>query len=141
MKRALTLAVTLLAGASAVRAQDFKPTVQRIADAWERGDVGQLGGQASLKGMDLDFYGERLGPVAGRQASNSLRRLFDNRETLAIRIGSAREVRGETRRAAWVELTWITRVRGTSIPDSSTVFLALELDRDQWRITEIRIMR
>jgi hypothetical protein len=47
---------------------------------------------------------------------------------------------GENKRA-FVELTWVTRARGTSIPDSTTVLFSLELDQEQWRITEIRLMR
>lgn len=141
MKRALALAIGLLAISTAVRAQDLKSTVQRIAAAWERGNVGQLGSHAAQSGMDLDFYGERSGRVAGRQATSMLRLIFEERETIAIRIGSAKEVAGDTRRAAWVDLTWVNRRRGTTIPDSTTVFLALELDDDQWRITEIRLMR
>jgi len=140
MTRALSITVALLATATAVRGQDIKPAALRLARAWERADVNTIGGQAAKAGLSLDVGGERFGPVAGRQAAAILKRVFDERETMSTSVGSARELHGENRRA-FVELTWVTRSRGTSIPDSTTVLFSLEYDREQWRITEIRLMR
>lgn len=140
MKRTLPFALMLLALATAVRAQDIKPEAQRLAAAWERADVNMLGNQAAKSGLSIDIGGERIGPVAGRLAATMLKRVFDERETMSASVGAAREMHGENRRA-FVEITWVTRSRGTSIPDSTTVLLSLELESEQWRITEIRLMR
>jgi hypothetical protein len=140
MKRTLTLAVAFLGIAAAVRAQDFKPAAQRIAAAWSRADVGSLGAQAAKAGLSIDLGGGSVGPLAGRQAAAALRRLFDDRETVSIDIATAKEMPGEPKRG-YVELNWVTRTRGTRISERSTVFVALELDREDWRITEIRMMR
>ncbi len=140
MRRVLSLSVALLAIASSASGQAIGPAAQRLAAAWERGDVNTLGEQVARAGLSLDVGGERIGPVTGRMATAALKRLFDDRETVSAEVGSAREMRGESRRA-WVELTWVTRSRGTSIPDSTTVLFSLEFDGERWRITEIRLMR
>jgi len=140
MTRALTFAMALLAAATTARGQDLKPAAQRLAAAWERADVNTLGDLVARSGLSLDVGGERVGPVAGRQAAAMLKRVFDERETMSASVGAAREMHGENRRA-FVEITWVTRSRGTSIPDSTTVLFSLELEREQWRITEIRLMR
>lgn len=140
MTRSLTITVALLAAATSASGQDIGPAANRLAQAWASADVNTLGGQAAKTGLSLDVGGERVGPVSSRQASAILKRVFDERETMSARVGSAREMHGENRRA-FVELTWVTRSRGTSIPDSTTVLFSLELDGEQWRITEIRLMR
>jgi hypothetical protein len=52
----------------------------------------------------------------------------------------AREIDGEPRRA-YIELTWVTRPKGTSETDRSTVFFSFVIEDGQWRVTEIRHMR
>ncbi len=139
MSRSLLVAGALLCAAAGAKAQDFRPVAQHIASAWQRGDVTAVLGQLARAGVSLDVSGERVGPLTGRQAASALRHLFDERQTVETRVGTAKELPGQPRRA-WVELTWITRSRGTSIPESSTVFVALELERDRWLITEIRLL-
>jgi hypothetical protein len=142
MTRALVLTLSLLAVASSAHAQGIRPAAQHIAQAWQRGDVNTIGNLAATNGLSLDVGGERVGPVDSRRAAAILKRVLDldDRETMSVSVGSAREMHGETKRA-FVELTWVTRSRGTSIPDSTTVLFSLELVQEQWRITEIRLMR
>jgi hypothetical protein len=140
MKRAIVLAVALLGATQAANAQDFRPVVDRLAKAWERGDISAVGSHAASLGLSLDVEGRRTGPLAERQAASALRRLFDDRETIAINPGIAKELDGEPRRA-FAELTWITRARGTTIPESSTLVFTLELEKGRWRVTEIRLIR
>lgn len=139
--RRLAFAVLLAGLATSAHAQEFRPAAQRIASAWQRGDVGTLGAQASPEGLSIDLAGERVGPYGtGRQAAAALKRLFEDRETVSISIATAKETGGEPRRG-YVELNWVTRARGSRIPERSVVVVALEVDHDQWRITEIRLMR
>ena len=140
MKRALGLSAVFVAAVSGASGQDIRPAAQRIANAWQRADVGVIADQVARSGLSLDFGGQRVGPVAGRQATTMLRRVFEERETMSVRVGSVKEMEGKTRRG-YVEVSWTTRARGTSIPDTTTVLFSLELDGDQWRITEIRLMR
>ena len=140
MKRALVLTAVLLSVASTVRAQDFRPVVQQLARGWQKGDFSVLGSHTASIGLSLDVEGRRLGPLPGRQAAAALRRLLDERETVSVRISMQKEIEGSPRRA-FAELSWETRPRGTTIPTRSTVFVALELEGDRWRFTEIRLMK
>ena len=40
---------------------------------------------------------------------------------------------------AFGEVTWMMQPRGTTIPERVTVFVAWVLQKDRWRITEIRL--
>jgi len=140
MKRALALTAMLLAVAATAHAQDFRPVVQQLARGWQRGDFSVLGSHTASMGLSLDVEGRRLGPLPGRQAASALSRLLDERETVAVRISMLKEIEGSPRRA-FAELSWETRPRGTTIPTRTTVFVALELERDRWCFTEIRLMK
>ena len=61
-------------------------------------------------------------------------------ETLSVRLMTSRAIGGQPRRASG-EVSWMMRSRGTTIPDKASVFVALILEDDQWRITEIRFIR
>lgn len=134
------LALVLLALAAPVHAQqDLDAAMERVAAMWERGDVRGLAGSASASGFSLELDAGRSGPVASRQAAAALRRLFDDRQTVSVRPGVARVVGGRPTRA-FGELEWITRPRGTTIPERRTVFVALVREERGWRVTEIRVM-
>jgi hypothetical protein len=139
MTRPLLLALALLslAPASALRAQDLEPLVERVTSAWKRGDASAIASFASGDGVSLDIGGARVGPLPPRQAAAALRKLFESVETVSVRSGMAKHVSGSPKRA-FVEINWTTRLRGTTVPQRSTVFLALVLERDRWRVTEIR---
>ena len=139
-KRALVFAAAVLSAAQPASAQDFRPVIDRLAKAWERADVSQVGSLAASAGLSLFVEGRRTGPLPERQAASALRRLFDDRETISINPGIAKELDGEPRRA-FAELTWITRARGTTIPERSTLVFTLELEKGRWRVTEIRLIR
>jgi hypothetical protein len=140
MKRALALTAMLLTVASAASAQDFRPVVQQLARGWQNGDLSVLGSHTASMGLSLDVEGRRLGPLPGRQAASALKRLLDEHETISVRVSMQKELEGTPPRA-WAELSWETKPRGTTIPMRTTVFVALELERDSWRFTEIRLMK
>lgn len=136
----LALALAILALPAAARAQDLNPVVSRLAGYWQRGDASAIANTFADGGVSVALAGARTGPVAARQATAMLRRLFEERETLLVRVGRARVVGGDPARA-YAELDWTARTRGTTIPVRATVFLALLLEDGRWRITEIRLMR
>jgi hypothetical protein len=70
----------------------------------------------------------------------ALKSVFERVETVSAEVGRAQEVEGDPRRA-FVEITWVTKARGTSIPERTKVFFGLIIDGDSWRITEIRLIQ
>lgn len=138
MIRLATLLGLLLVAVPA-HAQDLDAAMQRVARMWERSDVRGLTASASSSGFSLEFDSNRSGPVASRQAAAALRRLFEDQQTVSVKPGVTRVVGGRPQRA-FGELEWITRPRGTTIPERRTVFVALVREDQGWRITEIRVM-
>ncbi len=120
-------------------AQELGPVVDRLAASWQRGDAGGIAARFADDGVSIALGGAKTGPVGARQASAMLRRLFEERETLRVQIGRARVVGGDPAKA-FAELDWTARSRGTTIPVRATVFLALQLEQGEWRITEIRLL-
>lgn len=142
MKRRLTLlpVVLLLAVAAPLHAQELERALDRFANAWAHGDAAAVAALAARSGLSIDVDGGPVGPLGARQAAAMLRRLFDEHETVLLRAGLAQVVGGAPPRA-FGELAWLTRTRGTTIPERSTVFLALVHENDGWRITQIRLLR
>ncbi|HEX6134705.1 MAG TPA: hypothetical protein VFZ24_12120 [Longimicrobiales bacterium] len=135
----LVLALCLLE-APAASAQRLDPVLQRVASAWQRGDVGAITALGARGGISLDIDGSSVGPLGSRQAAAVLRRVFDDRESVSARSRAGRTVGGEPPRA-FGEIIWTTRARGTTIPERATLFIAFVHQDDGWRITEIRLMR
>jgi hypothetical protein len=136
----MLVAAAILLGASPLRAQNVRPTVDDVARNWRRGDAGSIASAAARSGVAVEIEGDRHGPLNTRQVSAVLRRLFDERETVQVRPGMAKTVEGSPERA-FGEVVWTARLRGTTEPQRSTVFLAFVLEGERWRITEIRVMK
>ena len=142
MKTLLRMSVAFLliaCAAPAAHAQNLEDTMARVAAMWARSDVRGLTQSAARSGFALELDANSSGPVGSRQAAAALRRLFEDSETVTVRPGLARVVGGEPTRA-FGELEWITRPRGTTIPERRTIFIALVREGRGWRVTEIRIM-
>jgi hypothetical protein len=140
VNRVLVVALLLLVLAPAhARAQDLREFTQRFTLSWARNDAGELVGRSAPSGIAMDIDGRAVGPLKSRQAAAMLRRLFDERETISVTLLNRRELPGEPRRA-WLELIWVRRARGTTIPERITVFVALVAEQDDWHITEIRLL-
>jgi hypothetical protein len=108
--------------------------------AWAREDAGAIAGYTARKGAAMDLDGQPLGPVAGRQVSALLKRLFEEGgETVSVTPTNVQELPGNPARG-YVELIWVRRPRGTTIPERVKVFVALMQQDSNWRITEIRVL-
>jgi len=140
IRRALAVVLAGVAFATPVSAQNLERVVERFADIWARGDASALSSLASKKGVSFDIDGKPMGPVASRQASAVLRRVFNERETVQVRI-LFHEIVGGQPPLAFAEINWMTRVHGTTIPERTTVFVALVLEDDRWRVTQIRFVK
>lgn len=132
--------LVLLALPSAARAQELKPLVDRLTRAWTKADASAIASFVSQNGVTLDIGVSRVGPIPARQAAAALRKLFESCETVGARAGMARPVGGSSDRA-FVEISWTTRARGTTVPERSTVYFGLALEGTRWRVTEIRHIR
>lgn len=119
--------------------RQLQTTLGELAGAWSRGDANAIVALASRAGISLDIAGEAVGPLAARQAAAVLRNLIERRETVTM-DHAGRVVGGVPPRAAG-ELTWITRARGTTEPERTTVFVELVREDDRWRVTYIRLLR
>jgi hypothetical protein len=136
----IVAAAALTLAAVPAAAQDLGATIERIGAAWHRGDAGAITGLASRGGVSLDVDGRPVGPLPARQAAAVLRRVFEERESVGVRTTMTQTSGGEPARA-FGELAWTTRARGTTIPESARLFIALVLEDRNWRITEIRLLR
>lgn len=121
-------------------AQDLEQTLGRVAAAWHRGDAHAITRLAARGGISLDVDGRTVGPLGPRQAAAVIRRIFEDCESVGARSNMARTVGGSPA-SAFGEITWTSRVRGTTIPERATLFVAFVREDDRWRITEIRIIR
>ncbi len=143
MTRSLLLAVLLLAPALPVRAQqtrDLRAAVDRIAAAWSRGDARGLATRGCDAGIALETSEGPMGPLPPRQAAAVLRRVFEQAETVSARTAQVAVTGGDPQRA-YGEIEWMVRPRGTTILERAHVFVALVREGDQWRVTQIRLMR
>jgi hypothetical protein len=133
-------AAILAMAPGAAEAQNLDQTLERIAAAWHRADAGTIAGHAARGGISLNLDGQAVGPLPPRQAGAGIRRVFEDRESLGVRSTMSRTVGGSPPRA-FGEINWTTRARGTTIPERATIFVALVLEDERWRITEIRLIR
>jgi hypothetical protein len=67
-----------------------------------------------------------------------LRRVFDDRESVAARASMTRAT-GNDR--AFGEIRWDAKARGTTIPERATIFIALIREEGGWRVSEIRLLQ
>jgi ketosteroid isomerase-like protein len=137
----LLLAAMLSGGTvQATAAQKLEDAIDRFASLWARGDANAIAALAAHDGISLDLNGKPMGPLGARQVSALLRRLFDERETIAVRPMVTQMVGGDSARA-FGEISWMMRSRGTTIPEKTSVFVALARVGNRWRITEIRFVQ
>ena len=142
MRRAALAALLLLCALlpARARAQELSQFNQRLTLAWARNDAGSIAGFTVDRGVSVDLDGKPLGPLASRQVSALLRKLFDDGgETVSVTLTNTRQLPGNPQRA-YVELIWTRRPRGTTIPERVRVFVGLVLQDTAWRITDIRLL-
>lgn len=119
--------------------QELKGALEQVAAAWARGDATAVANHAAPAGVALEVDGSPSGPFPPRQAAAVLRRVFEDRVTVSVQVGLNKEVGGEPARG-FGELNWVVRVRGTTIPERVSVFVALVKVDGRWQVSEIRLM-
>ena len=135
---ALAALLVLLPGTAA--AQQLSEFTKQLTLAWARGDAGDIAALIADRGVSMNVAGEAAGPLQTRHASALLRRVFSDVETISVTLSSKKMQAGEPARA-YLELRWVRRARGTTIPGHATVFVAVVEEDESWRITEIRLLQ
>lgn len=125
--------------ATAAQAQRLDDVVLQVVEAWARGDAKALAALSAREGIAIEGREVRTGPLGSRQAAAVLRRIFDDRETVAIRPGMVQMVGGSPRRA-FLEITWVARAPETTQPERTKIFVELVLNHERWQITQIRML-
>lgn len=141
----LVLPCLLLLSARPAPAQETQPApleafIQQVARLWSQGDAAALVDLAASDGRIMLDVGETSGAVQGRHAAAALRALFGERETMSLRparvtVAGGRPLRG------FGELTWVSRSRSVTVPQSVTLYVGTVWEGDSWRIRELRIVR
>ncbi|MEJ2216677.1 MAG: hypothetical protein P8099_08675 [Gemmatimonadota bacterium] len=137
---AFLLLAVVATNAAAQQDSTLDRAMTRLVRQWAAGNAAGLAALASADGLSIELDGQPTGPLHARQAAAALRRLFEQRETMSISPGMSGPVAGDAN-SAFVEFDWIVRIRGTTIPEHVTVFVALKREDDNWRVTEIRVLR
>lgn len=141
MRPVVLAALILLAGSYGhARAQNLNTFMNSVAAAWAKSDADAITAMADPQGIALEVDGMHVGSVPPRQATAVLRRLFDDRRTIKATANSVKLVPGSDARA-YAEIIWERRARGTTESERVNVFVALVRYKDNWRITEIRLMQ
>lgn len=141
----LALAVLLLSvPAAPLRAQEGAPLeafVARVAHLWEAESASALAELAPRSGrILLQVGGGSGGEVGGRHAAAALRALFSERETVSIRPARVTAAGGAPPQG-FGELTWVSRTRGVTTPETSTVYVGAVREGGGWRIRELRVLQ
>jgi hypothetical protein len=142
-RRVVALSIGLLLSIAAIASgqeAELDRVLDRLASSWARGDANALAAFSARAGLSLEIDGESIGPLTPRQAAAVLRSLFVGRTTHSLSPGLARIVGGQPLRA-FGELSWTVRAQGTTIPERTTIFLALVWEGEAWRINQIRLLR
>jgi hypothetical protein len=140
MRRALLCLAFLLGSGSVTEAQEpeLDRVLQLFTTYWGQGEAHRVLSLVAQAGVSIEIDGGSFGPLGSRQAAAVLRRVLDDRETITLRRGMVR-MTGRSPPRAFGEITWQSRARGTTIPESVTIFVAFTREDAGWRITEIRL--
>ena len=115
--------------------------VSSVARLWQRGDADALVELAPADGrIVLDLGSDGSGSVEGRHVAAALRRLFGERETVSVRSTQVTLSGGEPVRG-FGQLTWVSRLRGVSDQQSSTVYIGAVWEGRGWKIRELRVLQ
>lgn len=132
--------VALLGTGSAARAQDLGDAVDYVAAAWSDENADGVAAITARSGVMLELENGPVGPLGPRQAAAALRRIFDGRATVSIRVVSARVV-GDGSGRGFGEMEWTVRTVGTRIPETVRVFVAFLMEDSGWRVNQVRVQR
>jgi hypothetical protein len=122
------------------RAAPLEGFVASVARLWAAGDAAGIAALAPEDGrIVLDLGNGQAEAVEARHAAAALRDLFRDRATLSVRAAQVNVAGGEPLRG-FGELAWVTRPRGVSDTESTTVYVGAVWEPAGWRIRELRVL-
>lgn len=140
MRRILpVLALLALAPAPAAAQAQLDDVLDSLARLWSTAELVAIAEMVAADGAEFEVDGHAMGSLNGRKMVAALRRVFEDRETVAVRSSLSSRVMGTDDRA-FAELVWDARPPGGTVPERSTVFLALVHEDGAWRVSQIRIL-
>ena len=123
------------------RAAPLEGFVASVARLWTQGDAAGISALAPEDGrIVLDLGTGQAEAVEARHAAAALRDLFRGRATLSVRAAQVTLAGGEPLRG-FGELAWVSRPRGVTDTESTTVYVGAVWESGGWRIRELRILR
>jgi len=115
--------------------------VASVARLWASGDAGGLAALAPEDGrIVLDLGTGQAEAVEARHAAAALRDLFGGRSTLSVRTAQVNVAGGSPLRG-FGELAWVSRPRGVTDNESTSVYVGTVWEPGGWRIRELRVLR
>lgn len=132
-----------LLGAGPVAAQQpaarLESFVAHVGRLWVAEDASGLADLAPADGrMVIEVGDEAQGMAQSRHAAAALRALFASRRSVNVHTGRA-AISGGTPPLGFGELFWVSRPKGTTVPQSSTLYIGMVWEGGEWRIREIRV--
>jgi hypothetical protein len=144
LRTTLLCALVLLAPralAAQGRAAPLEAFVSSVARLWTAGDAAGIAALAPEDGrIVLDLGGGQAEAVEARHAAAALRDLFRGRATLSVRAAQVTLAGGEPLRG-FGELAWLSRPRGVTDTQSTSVYVGAVWEPAGWRIRELRVLQ
>lgn len=122
-----------------LQAQDLAPLVSRLTGAWGSEDTATLGSLMAPT-VRLSLEGESHMGVPPRQVVASLQRLFHRYRPDPPDITRQREP-AESDTGGFVEFRWSPVTEDTGEQISYVVFVVFRRAQDEWRVSELRVLR
>jgi hypothetical protein len=122
------------------RAAPLEGFVGSVARLWTAGDAAGISALAPEDGrIVLDLGTGQALAVDAHHAAAALRDLFRGRVTLSVRAAQMTLAGGEPPRG-FGELAWLSRPRGVTDAESTTVYVGAVWESGAWRIRELRVL-
>lgn len=114
--------------------------VAQVARLWTAGDAAGITALAPQDGrIVLDLGTGQAEAVEARHAAAALRDLFRGRATLSVRAAQVTVAGGEPLRG-FGELAWVSRPRGVTDTESTSVYVGAVWEPGGWRVRELRVL-
>ena len=122
------------------RAAPLEGFVASVARLWNAGDAAGISELAPEDGrIVLDLGTGQSGAVEANHAAAALRNLFRARVTISVRAAQVTLAGGDPPRG-FGELTWVSRPRGVTDAESTSVYVGAVWESGAWRIRELRVL-
>jgi hypothetical protein len=118
---------------------ELQRAAERFARAWSEGQFDEVTALLSGRGIRLRLEELDRSALSTRQAAAALRDFLRGFEGGEVTVVRAAPVAGSPGRG-FAELSWLTRIVGTSDVLTRSVFLGMSLEGSGWRVDELRLL-